>query len=687
MRHATAHRSLAILSLASIGAARAADTPERQFPLASSKLTLAGGTKPGAAPPHASPARWSGAIELDAQPGLHGTTLRVIGGSGRGRQRRSSSSGSNWKALPKGKGYRYNDTQGTAGGIKRRSSSARPRSGGRVKIVGGSGTLALPGDASRRRVVNVHPDQRHDALVRAVQQPEDEEDKVRGVAAARRSRLSVRHVRQHVGSHPGSASRAPRLHQQRLSRQPERHELRRPRSARPRTPTQNLVNVSSSYGHDARRALRSERQLPLAEARRVHGGLRPGWQGSPMPQGLPADLRGRADAVRLWIQQGAPEDRRRARYRGRSSTRACRKPEPPPDEPLAAPPRRPGRAVLRAAVDDQPRVAGTNGEDEVCYSTYYNLTGKVPDRVPSPRPAVRADRPTRPGCASPTTTSCCASRRTRTTASSTSTTGAYPSNDPGWRYECSGGNRAADGTSCDPTVPGVAAPAGADCGGGVLPRQADRAGPACFSLIGFGPPDYQGGATGQRRPDRARIQRLAAAALRAHRSRRACSRCCRSRAPSCGTRTPSTSSTRPIHNQQWLNLWFTQRPALPAPRHLRRRRHLHAERAPVPGGRVLPHGALREGHAHRDLSSQPTSGPALPHLGSRHRPVRATARKANPAACLPEPTAPIMITTSTTIRRSSSSTTPLALDGDDPASRRVQVLRASTTTATPIRRR
>src|SRR5262249_56864247 len=49
MRHVTAATLSAILSLfLSTGAARSADTPERQFPLASSKLTLAGGTQAGA---------------------------------------------------------------------------------------------------------------------------------------------------------------------------------------------------------------------------------------------------------------------------------------------------------------------------------------------------------------------------------------------------------------------------------------------------------------------------------------------------------------------------------------------------------------------------------------------------------------------------------------------------------------
>ena len=48
MRHVTAAALSAILTVClSTGAARAADTPERQYPLGNSKLSLAGGTKAG----------------------------------------------------------------------------------------------------------------------------------------------------------------------------------------------------------------------------------------------------------------------------------------------------------------------------------------------------------------------------------------------------------------------------------------------------------------------------------------------------------------------------------------------------------------------------------------------------------------------------------------------------------------
>src|SRR4029450_4755321 len=66
------------------------------------------------------------------------------GGTGEGDSGLIRLPGGNWKALPKGKGYRYLDKQARAGGIK--SIQLRiTEAGGRVKILGGKDRWAYQG--------------------------------------------------------------------------------------------------------------------------------------------------------------------------------------------------------------------------------------------------------------------------------------------------------------------------------------------------------------------------------------------------------------------------------------------------------------------------------------------------------------------------------------------------------------
>src|SRR5262249_61457645 len=80
MRHVTAATLSAILAVClSSGSVRAADTPEHQYPLGHSKLSLAGGAKAGSRRITFT-AQWSGTMSPMPNPAFPGTTLRVIGG-------------------------------------------------------------------------------------------------------------------------------------------------------------------------------------------------------------------------------------------------------------------------------------------------------------------------------------------------------------------------------------------------------------------------------------------------------------------------------------------------------------------------------------------------------------------------------------------------------------------------------
>ena len=201
-------------------------------------------------------------------------------------------------------------------------------------------------------------------------------------------------------------------------------------------------------------------------------------------------------AIRLWIQQGAPDDRRgpghgdapeRPACRSRSRRRTSRSPRRR---------RRTGTQFYAPPWTIPPRNAeGQNGENEVCYSTYYNLAGQIPaeDLVAVSRRASSTVRrnPTKQ----------CFSYNHQLLRQSPNShhsiihiyNGTYPANDPRLGLPPAAAARVPDGTACDPTLPGTPAPAGDDCGGGLCRSKVVQT-TAC--LFGFGPPDYEGGVLG-----------------------------------------------------------------------------------------------------------------------------------------------------------------------------------------------
>src|SRR5262249_45939564 len=84
-------------------------------------------------------------------------------------------------------------------------------------------------------------------------------------------------------------------------------------------------------------------------------------KGSPMPPGLPALSEDELTAVRLWLQQGAPATGVVPSTEGLLDS-CLPKPEPPPDDPLAAPPAGQGVQLYAPPWTIQPRNAqGVNG--------------------------------------------------------------------------------------------------------------------------------------------------------------------------------------------------------------------------------------------------------------------------------------------------------------------------------------
>jgi hypothetical protein len=660
MRHVTVATLSTILSLfLSTGAARAADTTERQFPLGNSVLTLAGGTKP-ASKRITFTARWSGTMSSMPNPAFPGTTLRVIGGPGEGDSGIIHLTPTNWKTLPKGKGYLYHDPKGEAGGIKT-ILVRTTKGGGRVKIVGGSGNWAYQ-VTKPQSVITVTMISDTTRWCAQFSSPKTKKTKVHGVAAsalascpcdtyastweAIQGALIARHGCTNGACHD-SATKSGGL------------------DLTPQTAYASLINVPSSYGvtrvlpFDPNDSFLWQKLAASTDGYDLKG------KGSPMPSGLPAISEDELTAVRLWIQQGAPDSGVVPDTQGRLDS-CLPKPEPPVDEPLAAPPADQGVQFYAPPWTIPPRNAqGTNGENEVCYSTYYNFIGKVPT-VPCDDPLLAG--PTNP------TGQCFAWNHQLLRQSPNSHhsiihvyTGVYPANDPSWRYQCSGGT-VPDGTVCDPTVPGVAAPAGADCGGGYC-RGLPISGPACFSLIGFGPPDYQGGATGnggQTAPafsgsQQPRFERIDPAGVY-------------SELPVEGTIVWNSHAFNvfdvPIENQQWLNLWFTNDLRYPL-RGVFDANDIFIQNVPpfqeVEYCRTT---LMGKGTRMADLSSHTHKRGRLFRIWGPGVAQACNSTTANPGACLPETTPPIMTTTTYNDPSQLIYSPPLVLDSDDPSARR-----------------
>jgi hypothetical protein len=124
--------SLSVLScLLAFGPALAAG-PE--YPLAGSKIEVAGSTNPKKRKV-AFKGAWTGTLDGIPDPNFAGATLRISGGPGEGSSGLIRL-GTNWRELPKGKGWKYTDKRGVAGGIRQIVLKSR-KSGGKISIVGG----------------------------------------------------------------------------------------------------------------------------------------------------------------------------------------------------------------------------------------------------------------------------------------------------------------------------------------------------------------------------------------------------------------------------------------------------------------------------------------------------------------------------------------------------------------------
>jgi hypothetical protein len=210
-------------------------------------------------------------------------------------------------------------------------------------------------------------------------------------------------------------------------------------------------------------------------------------RGSPMPNGSAALTPAELEAVRLWIQFGAPAT---GVVNGTEEVLGgCLPPaEPQEIEPPAPPAPNEGLQLHAPPWTIAPaNSSGLNGEGEVCYATYFDVRDQVPDEFETPCPDFWGGD----------TKTCYYFNKTTLAQDPNShhsiihmyrgeydlswePTGA-PGDTTGFKFVCHGGP--SDGETCDPRVADVCG-AGGSCYGEAV---------TSLACIGYGPPDYSRG--------------------------------------------------------------------------------------------------------------------------------------------------------------------------------------------------
>jgi hypothetical protein len=463
--------TVAVLAAFATGAppvVRAQDAPP-EYPLASSKLVIVDGG--GAARRRlVFEGAWAG-VSGRMNPAFDGSTLRVFGGPKEGDSGLIRLAQSRWRPLPKGKGFVYVDEQQQAGGI-RRIVLRTTRRGGRLKIEGGRENFlfALTPPPSTLTVTFTVGDARWCA---AFEKPKAGKGKLK--ARARRAPTSCpcesfastwQAIQTVVFERRGCTQAA--CH----GSAPGQGNL----DLRPEAAYDNLVGRFSVLGQQnlVERGSRQDSFLWRKLAAATEGLA--GVPGTPMPSGLPPISEDELEAIRLWIQFGAPKD---TVVEGTEALLNSCLPAPVPPRIAAPPPPPAGEGVQLHA---PPWTIGPKGEDEVCYATWVDVEALVPDEYKVPCPPFWSG-------VSDTCFFFNRSELTQEPNSHHSIIHVYrgtheptwsEGDDRGFDFRCHGG--AADGQPCDPRVAGA-------CGEGSC-QGAVKSAVACLN---YGPPDYSRG--------------------------------------------------------------------------------------------------------------------------------------------------------------------------------------------------
>jgi hypothetical protein len=392
MRHRYAiGLSALVFVLAQAAATRADDAVAAlEHPLAGDKLLLADGTK-AAARRIVFTARFTGGVAME-NPTFAGATLRVYGtNAADGDTGVIQLAGAKWHALgrPAGSaGYRYEDASGAAGGI-RTLLVKQGKHGGVLKVVGGNanwryaisgpqGAIAITFTIGQARwcaefqAANLRKNVARRVLGKKSAAPASCPcDRASSTFAAIQNQIFERHGCTQAVCHGASQASTDNL------------------DLRADVAYENLVGVPSVTlpgKSRVERGLARESVLWLKLAKGTRGGN--DVPGAGMPSGLPGVSESELEAVRLWIHSGAPET---GVVIGTENLLGSCLPPPDPIKIEAPAPPPPDQGVQLHAPPwkippRDPSIPGHDGEDEVCYATWYDFSATIPasDRTPCP---------------------------------------------------------------------------------------------------------------------------------------------------------------------------------------------------------------------------------------------------------------------------------------------------------------
>lgn len=422
---------------------------------------------------------------------------------------------------------------------------------------------------------------------------------------------------------------------------------------RPNVAYGNLVEVFSQLGQQNRveRGSRQDSFLyrKLAAASEGLAGV----PGSPMPLNGDKLTADELEAVRLWIQAGAPET---GTVPGTDKLLgSCL----PPAGPLkiAAPPAPAANEGVQFHAP--PWDIPAKSEDEVCYATYYDVDAQVPDDMKAPCD----EREFGPG------KTCFIYDRSELTQDPNSHhsiihiyNGAYEPTDPGFAFVCQGG--ANEGQACDPRIADA-------CGAGVACSGKVKSSLACLT---YGPPDFNNGgsplsgAGSNTAPSFGGSQQPFA--------RNAYPAGVWAALPTKGVIVWNSHAFNltnlPTTNEQYLNMFFLGAADRQFPvRGIFDARDIFVQGVPPFESREYCRTVtFRKGSRIVDLSTHAHKRSKLFRVWGPGIAESCHSTKANPGACVAETTTPVLTTTEYNDPAQFRYPEPLALDSDDPAQRR-----------------
>ncbi len=463
------------MALACAGRAHAHSVDAVQLSLRQSKFVLADG-EGEQAPKVTLSGSWKQPTPASFNPTVEDATLRIFGGFG-GDTGSIVLPSANWSLH--GKGWRYADPSGAAGGITGIDLKVGKK-GGKLKLTAGGAAwpyVAGEGTPTMLSAVLSFP---HVQWCAQFAEPKRNSKGIK--AKSKKGPIVLQSTWNGVQAiFERKGCLAPACH----GSSPGQGNL----DLRPDVAYANLVDVLSPVGGKLR-VQRGSRQDSFLWEKLAAGteGYDLKGRGSPMPTGQTPLTPDELEAIRLWIQFGAEES---GVVLGTEQVLGgC---VPPADPSTIAP------AVVPAASEGvQFRAppwtippangSGLNGEDEVCYATYFNVTDRIPAEYRTPCPDYWGG---------PTKTCYFVNRAdlTQSPNSHHSIIHMYrgefdltweppnpvPGDVRGFRFRCHGGPR--DGERCDPRVADTCGGEGA-CYGQVT---------SSLACIGYGPPDYSRG--------------------------------------------------------------------------------------------------------------------------------------------------------------------------------------------------